>query len=306
MTGPETKAVTTRPQGTMLERLLAVAKTPDERATAFALAERAQQQRMVQELAAEIKAKSWGTNVSTSLRTEIVRWGLQHGADPISEIDILAGTPYLNARYWQRLVVAEPDYDRPEEIWVHDDPRATEEVRKERMALRVKWAIPDEIAATVGLHKDQNAAAKDRPPLKVLAAVIVRLHFKGRGPYDGKKWTPSRANDDVGLDFPESTCLTRAWRKAALVAVKRNTPFTARMKQLIQSQEQGGPEKIETPIALPETDAIEVEALAHGGEPVTTTAQDVAPARMVKHNPSAICGVEGEHPATECKLEKKA
>jgi len=281
-------------KGSMYERLLSLAKTPEERERAFAIAERLQQQQLVQELVKEVKSKSWGGNVSEALRYEIVRWTLSVGGDPVSEVDVLGGAPYLNARYWMRLVAAEPDFLRVEETWVHHDKRADAEENDRRRELRIQHAIPDEIAPTVGLHRDQKDAARGRPPIQVTAAVIVTLHFQNRGPFIGKKWSPSRANDDVGMDYPEASALTRAWRKAALAAVRRKPPFSERLTNLIVQ----GRELDKAGADLPQI----------GNTPVATETVDVRPIGageqrtgvVERHEPSAICGTAGEHARETC------
>ncbi len=174
-------AVAPKPKTSMLERLLTLAKTPDERDRAFAMAERYEQNQVIQAIAAELTVKSWGNAVSPALRVEIVRWALQQGAEPASEVDILGGKPYLNAVYWGRMVSSEPDFLGAEEEWVHHDPRASEEENARRKDLRVRWAIPDVIAATVGKFGDQRRAAEGKPDIPVKAAVVVKLLFKERG-----------------------------------------------------------------------------------------------------------------------------
>jgi len=295
MTQPSTAVATKKDtKGSLYERLLALATTPEERQRAFALAKNHEQQQLVQELVAEIKSKAWGQSVSPALRVEIVRWTLDVGGDPVTEVDVLGGSPYLNARYWMRLVAAEPDFLRPEEVWVHHDPRASDEENEKRKELRVQYAIPDEIAPTVGLHRDQKAAARDKPSIKVTAAVLVFLHFKERGPFIGKKWSPSRANDDIGMDHPESSALTRAWRKAALAAVRRKPPFSERLTNLIvQGRELDKvgadlPPIGNTPVAM---ETVEVQQIGAGEKKVGV---------IERHEPSAICGTAGEHPRESC------
>jgi len=280
-------------KGSLLERLLVLAKTPQEREKAFALAEAHQRNQIVQELVAEVKAKSWGDRVSPALRGAIVRWALDVGADPVDEVDILGGGPYLNARYWMRLCAAEPDFLRAEEVWVHDDPRADGEVNAVRRALRVQYAIPDTIDGNLGLRRDERKKEPVQVPVK--AAVLVFGHFTGRGPFLGKKWSPSRANDDVGLDFPESTALTRAWRKMALQAVRQQPRVTDKLKALQVQQER----LAAAGAALPEL----------GTGPV---AQEPAPAVQevpadpdTTHAPSAFCNTEGPHPMSVCGYTKQ-
>lgn len=240
MTDATTKSK--QPPGTALERLLAVAQSPEERARAYVMADRMAQERVIFELLREAKLKAWGAGVSPVLQAGIIRWALYVGADPMTEVDVLGGNPYLNVRYWQRLTAADPTFLRAKEQWVHDDVRADDETRAQRRALRVEYAIPDEIAATVGVHRERRDAAAKLPPIKILAACIVTLYFKDRGPFIGKKWCPSRAVDDVGMDYPELTAFSRAWRRAALQGVRRENPFAAQLKRLIAEHRAGDPD----------------------------------------------------------------
>jgi hypothetical protein len=288
------KSALTAPRASTLERLLTLAKTPAERQRAWEIAERQQQNQIMQELVAEVKARSWGDKVSPALRAGIVRWGLSVGADPVEEIDILGGGPYLNAKYWMRLCAAEPDFLYPEELWVHDDPRADDEERKVRLALRVKYAIPDQIDGNLGLRRDERKASRD--PIPVKAAVIVIGHFKDRGPFIGKKWSPSRANDDVGLEHPEASALTRAWRKMALQGVRQQPRVTEKIKALLQQQEAAGvvPELVPQPVV---TEEIPVQQI-----PATTEVP--APTKMEQHQPTKLCAQEGPHPRETCGYHK--
>ena len=261
MTQPSTGSAVGKPKASVLERMLAVAQSPEERLKAYQVAERLE----VQQLVAEVKAKSWGDKVSPLLRAEIVKWSLLQGADPVEEVDVLGGSPYLNAKYWMRLVAAEPDFDHVVETQLADHPDDGEDVREEKKKLRSMWNVPTEFPATIGLHRDQREAAKSRPPIKVLSATLIALHFKGRGPFYGVKWAPSSAVDSIGVDFHEQTARTRAFRKAALQAVRRKTPLTERLKSLRESQDLGGqttlPSKDAAAVSLAEPEAIEIAPL---------------------------------------------
>ena len=296
----------TPPKVSMLERLLTLARTPEERERAYALAEQHQQNQLVQELVAEVKAKSWGDRVSPALRAGIVRWALGVGADPVDEVDILGGGPYLNARYWMRLCAAEPDFLRAQEVWVHDDPRASAEERSARLAQRVQYAIPDELDGNLGLK--QSERKKDPKPVPVQAAVLVVGYFRDRGPFIGKKWSPSRANDDVGIDFPEASALTRAWRKMALQAVRQQPRVTAKLKALVAAQQRaevaGATVGTLGRTPLPPGDAGGVDAVppgaTTGADPYATETETPRVGVIEKHQPNAICAIEGEHPRESC------
>jgi hypothetical protein len=238
-----------KPKQSLYERLLALAKTSEERERAFVIAERVEQEQAITAIVAEVRSKAWGDKVGPALQREIVRWALGAGANPVDEVDILAGNPYLNAKYWERLVANEPDFlgiDVPR--WIHEDERADADERAERRKLRVMWNVPEEFAASLGLHREQKDLAKGKPAIKVRSAVIVTLRFQARGPFYGVKWCPSSAVDMIGADFPEQTAYTRAIRKAALVAIRRKTPFTERLRAMIDDERHSPPAPREMPL----------------------------------------------------------
>lgn len=284
----------------MLEKLLNLAKSVDERERAYRAVEQYQQTKIVQQLADLVLAESWGNKVSPALRQQMIRFALDIGADPVRHIDVLGGKPYLNAAFYQELIASLPDFVRPEITWVHDMAELNPEEREARRALRVRWGVPTKIAATVGVFRGERDAAEKKPDIPILAACIVELHFKERGPFFGVKWSPSRAKDDVGMDFPEQSALTRAWRKAALQCAgtwfKRH-PMMAKMDELIvQGREAGVVEE------LPPKPLVTDGGLTP--EPEKAPEPAAVPA-LTTHNPSAKCGREGPHPVAECGYEQK-
>lgn len=310
MTSPKVEpTAVTRPRTSLVERLLALAKTPDDRERAWQIAERVEQEQAIAAMVAEVRTKAWGNQVSPALQKEIVRWTLQQGGDPMTEVDILGGQPYLNNRYWLRLLANEPDFLRGEETQLADDARLPDEERALRRALRAMWGVPEEIAATVGLSGEQREAAKSRPPLKLLSAVLVALHFEGRGPFHGVKWCPSSAKDPVGGDFPEQTARTRAWRKAAVLAIRRKTPLTERLKLMIDD-ERHQPQTFlsdKGPGSVPLTDPERIE-IAPLAAPQQISEGEPAPPqspKMVRHEPSKICELKGDHDEGLCGYKRK-
>lgn len=307
MTQPGT-AVTKKatPEQKPLERLLALAKTPEERERAYATIERYEQQRLLQEISNQVLSESWGNRVSPALRVQLVRFCLDIGADPMRHLEVLGGKPYLNAAYYMELTASAPDFVRMEERWAHETPELTDEEKEARRVLRGQFGIPLSIPATTGLFRDQRAAAEKKEPITVRAACIVSLFFRDRGPFHGVKWSPSRAADDVGMDYPEQAARSRAWRKAGLQAFSpwfKAHPAMERIEELV-TQGRTFDVKEEPPAAIAAPSA-EAEPTA---PPAATAAteQDGAPADApANHTPSGICGREGPHPLSECGYEKK-
>lgn len=291
MTSPKPEATAVaRPKQPLIERLLALAKTPDDRARAWQIAERIEQEQAITAIVAEVRKEAWGNKVGPALQKEIVRWTLQQGGDPVTEVDVLGGQPYLNNKYWLRILSNEPDFINGVETQLGDDERLDEEARQTRRQLRAAWGVPEFIAATVGLSGDKRQAAEGKPPLPIHAALLVTLYFSGRGPFYGVKWCPSSAKDPIGVDFPEQTVRTRAWRKAALVAVRRKTPLTERLKQMIEDDRPSLSLPSGT-VPLAEPERVEIAPVAEAS---------AAAAKMVRHEPSQVCKVEGEHIETSC------
>lgn len=292
--------------GQMLERLLGMAVTPEERQHAYRAVERYNQQKLIQEMADLVLSESWGNKVSAALRFQMVSFCLDIGGDPLRHMDVLGGKPYLNAAFYMELTASQSDFHHAEEFWAHDTDELTEDEKEVRRLLRAKHAIPTAIAATVGLFRDQRSSAAGKPPIPVKAACVIYLHFKDRGPFYGVKWTPSRAVDDVGMDHPEQTARTRAWRKAALQAVSpwfKRHPMLAKMEELvIQARTFDVKEALPPgPVAGEDTKLQQIEGPQGEGE--APSAPEAPGPKVTKHEPSGICKLEGEHQLEDCGYE---
>ncbi|HEX9282362.1 MAG TPA: hypothetical protein VEK77_13095 [Gemmatimonadales bacterium] len=278
----------TAPRATLLERLLALAQTPEERERAFALTERVQQQQVLAELSEQIAATSWGEKLSPALRAQVIRYALDVGADPARHLFVLGGRPYLNATFYKELVAAQADFQRDEVQFVHDDERASPEEREERRRLRVVYAVPEKVGERA-----------------VLAAAVVTLHFEDRGPFIGVKWAPSSKTDPVGTEFPVHSAESRAYRKAAEKAVSawftpERTHRLQRIEQLIEAQKlgpQGPAARAPAPVAV---EAVDVAPLPAGAPAVGAEPEPARVGVIERHNPSARCSIEGEHRREDC------
>lgn len=176
--------------------LLAMAKTPDERLTAYQLASAVRKNQMVAAAAKELAATGWGQGISAYGRSAVIRYCLEIGADPMRHVFILGGSIYLNAEFYRELVASNPAFIRDTVQFIHDDVRATDEERALRKALRVEHGVPE------------NAPG----------AALVTLYYRSRGPFTGVNWAGVRDKDPVGKAEPTKSAHTRAYRKAALKA----------------------------------------------------------------------------------------
>jgi len=269
------------------EQLLAVAKSPSERALAFQLAGTERQQKMLRLTAMAVAETGWGKDVSPVARQAVVRYCLEIGADPVRHVHVLAGNVYLNAAFWMELVAANPKFRRPEEELIHQDERASAEENERRKARRVEFGVPEHAKG----------------------AAVVTLFYEGRGPFIGVNWAGARKNDPVGDAEPTKTALTRAYRRAAMKAepawFTKHPRLQAAHELLVQGRELEKNAESERPDTIPLTDGFsgeQVPAIA-ASAPIS-----IDPYTETKHEPSAICPTVGTHATADCgynKLPKK-
>jgi hypothetical protein len=288
MTEKTAVAKTTPPGERILETLLGLAKTPQEREHAYLMAERVRQQRMIATMSEALAEISWGEKISPIARAQVVRYALEIGADPTRHLYVLGNRVYLNGAYFQELVAVEPDFLRGTVEWLHDDDRAGEEERERRKNLRVEHAVPEQVTG--------------KP---VLAAALVTLHFQTRGPFTGVKWSPSNKNDPVGTEFPTLAAETRAWRRAAMKAVSPwfRTHGLERAEDVLRWSH--AQDKTSDAVAVRQAsrppmleDEPPLGMLPADAHPIETA--EPLEARPAKHQPSAVCPTEGEHPLAAC------
>ena len=276
-TKAKSKAVTTtteqQPQPDKLEAsLLEQAKTPEERQLAFTLASQARQAKMIRDVAVAVAETGWGKDISPISRAAVVRYCLEVGADPVRHVHLLGGNVYLNAAFWMDLVAANPKFLRAKVRFIHDDERASPEERADRKAARVTYGVPE----------------------GVKGAAIVTLDYEGRGPFLGVNWVGARGRGDpVGEAEPSKTAETRAYRRAAMKAepawfgkhphLKGTQELFVQGREVVAQTEPIGNGEDETPLAEIEVPRVGV---------------------IEKHNPNALCSIEGEHPREQCGMHK--
>lgn len=159
-----------------------------------------EERRMRNAIAAEVARLSWGQNMSQQTARAVADWGLQHQVDVLTEVDVLGGKLYLNARFYIRKLadlIAAGAVEYAEADHVNADTRLEawpeEKARRERE--RIKYQIPDEA----------DGACVFRVKLKGMAREVVGVEWCG-----GKL----AKGDPVGSAEPAKTSETRAARRA--------------------------------------------------------------------------------------------
>ena len=209
----ETTAVEKREEreAKLSERLLDIAGDSFElRAEAFRQLTAYKQAQIIKNATAAIASLSWGSALSLVMRSEVARYALELGTDPVRHWEVLGGTTlYDKAELWMDLVTAQPDFEGFTKKFMHADRRLTEEQSKEREALRAEHGVPDGAAG----------------------ACLVVIHRTGKIPSEGVNWAgsyevaklaktgqPGTHKDPIGDENPTKTAFTRAFRKAAKTA----------------------------------------------------------------------------------------
>jgi hypothetical protein len=232
-TSVATKADTAQdePNAPKLEAsMLAMARTPQEKFTAYQLSTHVRQQQMVAAASKELAQSSWGKEISANARAAVVRYCLEIGADPLRHVFVLGGNIYLNAQFYMELVAANPKFMRDEVDFIHDDTRASKEERDRRAKLRVEYAVPE------------NAPG---------AAIVTLFYQDGRGPFIGVNWAGVKDKDPVGKQDPTKSAQTRAYRKAAIKAEPAWFKQSPRLRHAEEVLAQGREIPNENVVALP-------------------------------------------------------
>lgn len=151
-------------------------------------------------VAAEIANLSWGQNIGRTTARAIAEWGYQHRVDVITEVDVLGGRLYLNARFYLRKLadlIAEGRIEYATADHINEDKRLDTwpEERERRLRERITHQVPD----------DAGGACVFRIKLAGMAKEITGVEWCG-GANGGQ--------DPVGKAEPAKTSETRAARRA--------------------------------------------------------------------------------------------
>lgn len=171
----------------------------------------------------QIKGTVWAKEFDSDTIRAVANWAKANGVEPVTEIDVLGGRLYLNARYYERTLshlVGAGLIDYYEPRWCHVDKRLealadagdveAKELSRRRMLMRIEHNLPDEAdAACVYVIKHRNMAE---------AITGAKAHIPGRKrtikKKDGGSFTVDA--DPVGDQAPMETIETRACRRAML------------------------------------------------------------------------------------------
>lgn len=175
-----------------------------------AMRERVLERRARNALLGQIRANTWGKDLSAGQVHAIAEWSRRHGVDPVTEVEVLGGRLYLNANYYGRklsVLIAKGKVEWIRATWIHIDQRldalaatgdewAMEELTR-RLRSRIEHRVPDECDAAMVFEVKHVAMSE---PVRG-----VKFHDRG-----------SNRKDPVGDSFPTETIETRAMRRAML------------------------------------------------------------------------------------------
>jgi hypothetical protein len=191
------------------EKLLALAKSPEERAFAFQALDRYRQSKLIREASDLVAGTKWGRELSVAGRAALARYALTTGTDPVRHWMILGDKLYDTAELWLDLVTSQPDFNgyEPEDLsWTEG---LTDEERMRRRQERARHGLPQDVkgACVVRIYKK----GIDRP-------FIGANHAGNRKTFLANKGAVGDKPDPIGEQDPAKTAFTRAFRRAAKTA----------------------------------------------------------------------------------------
>lgn len=172
----------------------------------------------------QIRGTIWAKEFDHDTIRAVAAWSRENDVDPVTELDVLGGRIYINARYYERklgglIAAGQIEYARGE--WVHVDPRlekladlGDEEARAEsrrRLMLRVEHNLPDDADAACIYRIKHRAMAEEVTGAKAHVPGKKRTLKKRDG-----TGTFTVDADPVGDAAPMETIETRALRRAML------------------------------------------------------------------------------------------
>lgn len=190
----------------------------------------------------QIRGATWSKDLSPDGIRAVAQWCRENDVDAATEVDVLGGRLYVNARYYERILskliaVGVIDYARGE--WVHADKRldtlaaagdawAVEESNR-RLRLRIEYRLSDEADAAMVYRIKHRAMTEP--------VIGTKEHIAGRKKTirkkDGGSFTVDA--DPVGDQAPSETVETRALRRAML-KLKESMPD---LRVAVVNDEQG-------------------------------------------------------------------
>jgi hypothetical protein len=214
---------TQRPAAT--ENVAGFNQLPDTIKTALQL--RAYQRTTIEAIA----KTNWGKNMDAYTARNIAAWALQYGIDAATEIEVLGGNIYLNAKFYLRGLAHMIAAGRVEYIileHIEADPRLAD--------------FPEEA------KKRQWARIENQVPEAAVSAVVAHIKLKGVPvEFVGCKWAGGRGKrqtqngekfkDPIGEEFPVETSETRAIRRAMRMMISHVPDEARRHEEIADSAE---------------------------------------------------------------------
>lgn len=200
------------------------------------------------ELARQIEGVKWGSVTGASLsiqtRTMLAQYCVITRANPLTQVDLLGGKPYLNANYWLERIINDPAYVDHLQREITEGAEANlRQIAKDHRAAAAGFEGEEaagHLARALKLEAEASeiavARANYNPPKNVTSVVETQItRFMNQAPLDAIRagdmdmeeaakwiitvsecnWAGSQKGDPVGNDHPEKTARTRSMRRCA-------------------------------------------------------------------------------------------
>jgi hypothetical protein len=168
----------------------------------------------------ELRNKTWGKDLGDNTLKALVLWCEKRGMDAATEVDVLGGNIYLNAKFYLRKLAQKID------AGLIDYAYADHVEHDERLLRLANDASgPPDVRERAKAENYRRAMERiaHRLPDTALAAVVFRVKVKGMttemtgakavGGFRGKN-AGGKLKDPIGEEFPTETAESRAARRA--------------------------------------------------------------------------------------------
>jgi hypothetical protein len=157
----------------------------------------------------KIRGATWGNSFDATTIAAVAAWARENDVDPVTDLDVLGGKLYINARWYEKklsqlIAAGQIEYARKD--WVHIDKRLEKladsgdvDAKKESLR-RLKARIAH------NLSDDADAACVFRIRHRQMEDEVT----------GAKEHIPGKRKDPVGDSAPMETIETRAIRRAML------------------------------------------------------------------------------------------
>ena len=207
------------------------------------------------DLARTIAGTEWGRGMSMQTATLVAQYCVITRANPVTQVDILGGKPYLNVNYWAERIISDPAYVGHLQREITEGAEANlRQIAKDHRAAAEGLEGEDaakQLAKALELEAEASdiavARANYNPPKKVTSVVETQIRrFMNQAPLDKIKsgeipwkeaqnwiitvsecnWAGGQEKDPVGNSHPEKTARSRSLRRCATRALKKHSNNT--------------------------------------------------------------------------------